>query len=53
MAMVVPTVLVLILTGLIGWALYALIHKLDRMGGHGHGHTARNEAEPKKTDVSS
>lgn len=36
MAMVVPTILVLILTALIGWGLYALVHKLDRMGGEGN-----------------
>lgn len=37
MSQILPTLLVLLLTGLIGWGLLYLIGRLDKMGGEGHG----------------
>ncbi|WP_158591622.1 MULTISPECIES: hypothetical protein [Deinococcus] len=45
MAQILPTVLVLLLTALIGWGLIVLVKRLDSMGGEGHGVRGR-VAEP-------
>lgn len=36
MSQILPTLLVLLLTGLIGWGLLFLVKRLDSMGGEGH-----------------
>lgn len=43
MGMVLPTILVLLLVALIGWALISFLNRLDRMGGHGYGVQRRPE----------
>ena len=43
MDMILPTVLVLLFTALIGWALFALIARLEKMSGGGQG-------QPRKED---
>ena len=47
MSQILPTVLILLLTALIGLGLYVMVQRLDSMGGEGHGVKGKAEQPDK------